>query len=296
MKKLLLNKNNLMRYFIIIIVFFSSNICLSQELNLNAPPSSFYANSQWTSGYNNIYYIDLNWGGQKPDNYFGITHAILSRFRDVGFSYYKYPADGDLSGIPPEVMYYACRSLFLQVLVTPTQLNIKFFNCKNKVVYTASASLPKRSTDWTSTYQSVINNKIFKTNNLPRHKFDSNLTPEISYPVLEVTDESEETMRSYFESNIIDPIEGIYKNVPDPTDPGFVMKIGIKKYGNIYKGIVLEKMPWSKFKLGEIKFTLEKSVSDEAFSSTFYIGNKSKNENFASFKNNAILKFILQLP
>ena len=222
-----------MRYFIIIIVFFSSNICLSQELNLNAPPSSFYANSQWTSGYNNIYYVDFKWN-QKPDNYFGITSAVLSRFRDIGFSYYKSPADGDFSGIPPEVVYNECRSLFLQAQVTPTQLNIKFFNCKNKVVYTASASLPKRSTDWRITYQKVINNKIFKTNKFPRHKFDSNLTPEISYPVLEVTDESEETMRSYFESNIIDPIEGIYKSMTDPKDPGFVMKIGIKKYGNIY--------------------------------------------------------------
>lgn len=99
---------------------------------------------------------------------------------------------------------------------------------------------------------------------------------------------SEDAFIEYIDNNRIDDIEGIYRNIKIyPEDNNY--KIGIKKYSNNYKGVILESST-SLWKVGETKFILEPTAIKSIFSCKVFMADKTTIQCFASMPNVAMLE------
>ena len=281
------------KIFWIVSVFVISQNYISQKINFNVPSKGSKVNgASWSSGYQYIVTNDITWGVNK--NIYGINNQIKKLFNEKGFGTYDNPLDGDFSDINPNSLYNPCINLYVSFSSDGTagdrSVKLFFRNCKNEIVFQGSTTLPRTSYNWTLDYQKKINWMLSPMKYL-KVKYDSLLTPKIDYPELEITNETENTLRAYYDSNNEDLVEGVYRNIKDPKDPGFNMKVGVKKRGNEYVGIVLEKMEYSKFKKGEVKFVLEESAVNSIFPFKFYMGNKYPQDGTAILEDNVLLTF-----
>jgi S1-C subfamily serine protease len=118
------------------------------------------------------------------------------------------------------------------------------------------------------------------------YKFNALATPKLDLPEVEKTDETEQSMVQYFDKNSIDEIEGIYKSYQS-EQLGYY-KIGIKKYGNKYKAIIIES-DLKHWKEGEVKAIFEPSSMQGFYSTKWNMGNKTPFETFALLENPALL-------
>ncbi len=118
------------------------------------------------------------------------------------------------------------------------------------------------------------------------YSFKPSKTPNLKLPEVEKTTETEESLKTYFENNELEAIEGIYKSYQ--SDQLNYYKIGIKKFGNIFKAIILES-DLSYWKKGEVKAVFEPSSMKGFYSVTWYMGDKTKFETFANMDNDALL-------
>jgi S1-C subfamily serine protease len=158
-------------------------------------------------------------------------------------------------------------------------------NCKDEVVY--------ESNSWASHFgyfypQNTLLaiKKAFSSFRSSNYSFNQNLTPKIEYPTVDSTEETEKSLKTYFDTNKLDPIEGIYKGYQSDGMPYY--KIGIKKREDKFIAIVLETdiIAW---KAGEIKAYFEPSSIKGFYSTKWYMGNKTITETFGNLENEALL-------
>lgn len=118
------------------------------------------------------------------------------------------------------------------------------------------------------------------------YRFNASKTPKLDLPEVEKTEETEQTLRTYFDTNSISEIEGIYKSYQS-EQLGYY-KIGIKKYGSKYKAIIIES-DLNHWKTGEVKAVFETSSMKGFYSTKWFMGNKTPLETFALMENQALL-------
>ena len=95
----------------------------------------------------------------------------------------------------------------------------------------------------------------------------------------ELTNETEESLTKYYDTQKLDPLEGIYKS----SEGRYT--IGIKKFGRLFKGVIVDS-DYPHWKVGEVKIIITPSATPEVYSITYYMMDKSKNDSFTSIKNN----------
>ncbi len=158
-------------------------------------------------------------------------------------------------------------------------------NCKDEIVYESSSTASHFGYYYDKNAPLAME-KALK----PIIKFDyffsPTLTPTISYPKVETTSETEQSLKSYYDNNTLDPVEGIYQSYQS-ENLGFY-KLAIKKEAGNLKVIVVEsELP--QWKVGEVKAYLEPSSISRVFAAKWYMGNKAPYQTFATLEANAIL-------
>lgn len=119
--------------------------------------------------------------------------------------------------------------------------------------------------------------------------FGNSVYSQLDFRSIKTTTETESTVRKYFDSSNVDPIEGIYKSTWDQY-----YKIAIKKYDDTrYLAIVLEAGDTKKWKEGNVKAYIEKSTSESIFSVRYLMGDKKPYETTAILKNRMLLSVYL---
>jgi len=101
------------------------------------------------------------------------------------------------------------------------------------------------------------------------------------------TTETETSIKAYYDTTTLDPIEGIYKG----TTPYY--KFAIKKYNDKYLAIILDAEDKKSWKAGTVKAYIEKSASDAIFSIRWLMGDKTPNETTGILKNGILLSIYI---
>jgi hypothetical protein len=148
-------------------------------------------------------------------------------------------------------------------------------DCKKEIVY-QSKSVKVRQ-DSKDGFRQGITAAFRQLDNL-KYSFDDSLNNDLYLPKVEVTNESEESLRKYLDNNKVDGIEGIYKT----TEGQNQYRIGIRKVNDKYIGIVCETNV-TYWRPGEVKIYLESTLSSSVFATTLLDVVKRKVECFTEF-------------
>jgi S1-C subfamily serine protease len=254
---------------IFLILVLSWNIGLSQS------------NPKNLDGYKYVYVEKLEYKNGGED-IFGLSNNTEKFLKDSGF----YILGSNNNTWPKEAQTNPC--LILYVLVNnsgSSKVFMEIRNCKEDLVYTDNSTSANWVNDFQDNYNRSLKN-IFKRFGNYQLSYNSSKTPTIEFPEVEKLEETEESLKTYFATNSIDEIEGIYKSYQS-DQLGYYM-IGIKKYNTKYKAIVIDS-DLKHWKLGEVKAVFEKSSVKGLYSTTWYMGNKTQFETFALMENQALL-------
>lgn len=206
----------------------------------------------------------------KEDDKYEISAMTAQFFKSKGF---ETVIGSDSSFYPTDLNRNICNGLYVKYFITNNAVSLIFSNCKREIMKNLIGSTE-------TTYEDSLKSIFSELNKQNNYSYDENLTPTIEIPVsVEKVNKSEVELKIYFDSNKIEPIEGIYKSYKSDE----YYKIGIIKVDDIFKAIVLEtnKPDWGN---GEIKGEFESTAVEGVFSIKFYNGNKKLIETFANLE------------
>jgi len=239
------------------------------------------SNPKNLDGYRFAFIQKLQYQNGQTDIY-GLAYSTERFLQNLGFNI----LGNNKNSWPKEAQLNPCQ--ILNVLVNNkggSQVFLEIRNCKGSLVYSDKSTSANWVDDFQANYNRSLKN-IFKEFGNYTLSYDSSKTPEIEYPEVEKTDETELTLKSYFDSKSIDEIEGIYKSYQS-DQLGYYM-IGVKKYDNEYKAIIIES-DFKHWNEGEVKAVFEPSSMKGFYSTKWYMGNKTPFETFALMENPALL-------
>ena len=267
-----------MKQKIFLLTAFSLLVILSfgQKLNLNGYKYIFVEQLQYQSG------IDVH----------GIVQLVKKEFVNKGFTIVE---RNDQIPEIREITDNPC--LLLRTIITHTAntsptimwgkntVTVTIRNCKNEIVYSGEGKCGAADYKFSTELRKGAENSL-KDFNKTKYSFNSASTPEITYPIVEKTNETEESIKQYLDNNKLDPIEGIYKSYQ--SDQMSYYKFGIVKSGDKFKAIILEST-LKQWKSGEVKAYYEPSSMRGFYSVKWYMADKVQIETFASMENDAII-------
>jgi hypothetical protein len=201
---------------------------------------------------------------------YGTSENLAQFFKSKG---YEIIIGRDNLIYPTDLNLNICKALFVNYAIFNSTIVIYFYNCKKELIKTYNYSSSQNLKD-------NLNGFFEEMNKLENHSYNENLTPIIQVPVnVQKYSKNEIELKSYYDTNKIDLIEGIYKSYKSDE----YYKLGIVKVGDIYKAIVLEsnKSIWG---IGEIKVEFESTAVDGVFSLKYYDGNKNLIETFSNLE------------
>lgn len=166
---------------------------------------------------------------------------------------------------------------------------LEFINCTKQVVYRSQGASGAFVTTLQQGWRKATNGATSDFNYY-QYSFDESKTIrkqiEKNLPKLELTSLTEDSIKSYLTSKKLDPIEGIYKSYQNDQLPYY--KLGILKFGDIYKAVIIE-TELSYWRKGELKAIFEQSSVKGLYSTKWYRADKTSFETFASINNEALL-------
>jgi S1-C subfamily serine protease len=241
----------------------------------------------------NLY--DLN--GYKiiylPYEFNSLVNSVEVRLKEIGLKVYR-----DENQLKSDSDFKSDPSLTLQCKITHdynyphTTIGIQLINAINAVIFERTESTRGKSfvSFNVESDEKWVVERIFREFDNFKYQFDgkSSLSKRIeeNLPVLELTGLTEDSIKSYLTTRKIDLIEGIYKSYQSDGMPYY--KIGIVKIGSIYKAVILDS-ELAYWKRGELKAIFEQSSMKGLYSTTWYMGNKTPYETFATMDNAALL-------
>ncbi len=235
------------------------------------------------NGYKYIYVPTLTYNNGSLDIW-GISSSLSNYFSNKGFGILNEKVTSN-----SETNYDPCIIIWCEInhsnvtRIGHNKVTITLKNCKQELVYSNTSS------GIGSTMQDDFNKalkKLYKELDDLKYQFNAQLTPELIFPKVETTTETESSVKSYFDKNKLNPIEGIYKSYQSQF-MGYY-KIAIKKRDNQYIAIVLEseKKSWNP---GEIKAYFEPSSMNGFYAVKWYMGDKLPFETFGVMDNESFL-------
>ncbi len=192
------------------------------------------------------------------------------------------------STAPQEVQNNPCLVLVCfidhtNVTYGTNSVSLTLKDCNDRIVLTSKGSAAGWSVQ--DDFNKATRRAFDKISEMP-YRFNTSKTPKLDLPEVEKTDETQQSLTAYFDSNALDEIEGIYKSYQ--SDQLGYYKIGIKKFGSRYKAIIIESY-LNYWKQGEVKAVFESSSMKGLYSTKWYMGNKTPFETFALMENPALL-------
>lgn len=244
---------------------------------------------QTLDGYKYVYVQTLTYKNGGTDIW-GISSKLRTGFANKGFIVLTE------NSIPPKeieqdpCLVLSCFINHTNFVYGTNEVTITLENCKNEVVLTntggaAAMSVQDDFNKATKRAFSIIENMEYTFNPLK--------TPQIEFPIVEKTTETEESIKSYLTSNKIDRIEGIYKSYQ--SDQLSYYKFGIIKQGDKFKAIIIDS-DLKHWKSGEVKAIFEQSSMKDLYSVKWLMGNKEPFETFGLLENEGLLSIEFKDP
>jgi hypothetical protein len=113
--------------------------------------------------------------------------------------------------------------------------------------------------------------------------FNPQLTPVRKFAEVENINKDENQLKAYYDSIKTDPIEGIYKSYKS----NITYKVGIIKTGDLYKAIIIESdLP--QWKKGDVKAIFESTAAEGAYSTKYFLSDKTPIETFSNLEGGLI--------
>lgn len=159
---------------------------------------------------------------------------------------------------------------------------LQISNCYNVAVYdkTNTASGFGASFDKNT---NIATQRAFDSFKNFNHSYNESFTKTITYPEVENIKMDENELKSYFDSTILEPIEGIYKTYKSDSN----YKLGIIKVGDKLKAIIIESdLP--QWKKGDVKMIFESTAVEDVYSIRYYLADKTFIETFAKLEGGLI--------
>ena len=235
------------------------------------------------NGYKYVYVQTLTYNSGRTDIW-SISSKLRTAFSQKGFVVGTEQTTPTIELQNNPCLLLRCFIDHTNVVTGVNKVTITLKNCKDEIVHSHTGS----AMGWS--VQDDFNKatrRAFENIKQSSYRFNQDETPEIEYPVVEKTSETEESIKKYFAKNELDQIEGIYKSYQAEYLPYY--KIGIKKRGNEFIAIIIEAEYENIWKSGEIKAYFEPSSMKGFYSAKWYMGNKTSYETFALMENEAIL-------
>jgi len=190
------------------------------------------------------------------------------------------PTYGGKLQMPVEVQKNKCLNLIWFWGFSPADpsnqtLKVMAVNCRDEIVFQNSFRMPPgANVDYGIR---TLLTPVLQTN----YQFNETLNLRKFIPRVDITNETEETLRKYYSSNEIQPMEGIYKSIDTDLkeDPAYY-KIGIKLVDGRYQMIVID-TDNEIWRQGEIKGYIEKEENTNLLPASFYLSDKHKVEGYA---------------
>ncbi|MCC6838211.1 MAG: trypsin-like peptidase domain-containing protein, partial [Bacteroidia bacterium] len=236
-------------------------------------------------GYKHVIIPDITYKNGVADKY-KICSNARNLFRSIGFNVYK-----DVSEIPDNIINNSCLTLVCNLKSFSEKgqntwaengqigvVEMELYNCQN-ILVAKSKGITEGGSSWDLVFEKSLD-KAFKkaTKGYNYQQELENKTIKPFFPEVEQTNETEETLYKYFEnSKNLASIEGIYKSYKQTNMPHY--KIGIKKYGDIYKAIIIES-ELRYWREGEVKAYFQVSSKDNFYSVKWLKGDKKEHETF----------------
>lgn len=239
-------------------------------------------NGQDLSGFKYVFVPTLTYQNGGTDIW-SISSKLRTSFGQKGFIVLN-----ESSTAPQELNNDPC--LLLRCFIDHTNVTsgtnsvtLTLKDCNNRVILSSKGSAMGWSVQ--DDFNKATRRAFQDIDNRP-YRFNSSKTPKLDLPAVEKTEETEQSLTEYFDSNSLDEIEGIYKSYQS-EQLGYY-KIGIKKYGDKYKAIIIES-DLNYWNQGEVKAVFETSSMKGFYSTKWYMGNKTPFETFALMENPALL-------
>jgi S1-C subfamily serine protease len=215
---------------------------------------------------------------------FNIAYTVSEELKTYGIKSFiqliKVPEDFDF-----------CQSLMCVVDYEPyetvTQIvRLDFFDCDLNHIATSQAGCAACAFTVEGELRKASIKAVKKLKALRNYEYDPEILKPI-YPDVELTNETESTLTSYYDSNILHGIEGIYKST---EEGGNTYTVGIKRYGSLFKAIII-KADYDHWKEGEVKIILNQTATKGLYSCSYFLKNKNKVELFLIVENPGLLTF-----
>lgn len=172
-------------------------------------------------------------------------------------------------------------------------VTVKFINCKNETVYegqggTGSMVLSYRAGFQNAAKRAMSDFKYYK------FKYDKDESIESNFPSIQITAETEESLKRYYSTNSLDIIEGFYKSYQVKHLQYY--KIGIKRKDDKYIAIIIDAKQDNIWNAGEIIAIFEPTSMKGIYSVKWYMNNKTSYETFAMMESEAIISIKFENP
>lgn len=241
---------------------------------------------QTLDGYKYVSVPTLTYTNGGTDNW-NISAMLRTWFSEKGFivlTENSSPTD-ELKKDP--CLLLICEINHTNVVSGTNKVTVSLKNCQQKIVYskTGSAMGWSLQDDYNkATKRAFEDIKSMAYTFSPEKTIEKEL--EKSFPTLELTGLTEDSIKKYLSENKPDPIEGIYKSYQTDGMPYY--KIGIIKSEAKYKAVIIES-DLSYWKAGELKAVFESSSIKDLYSVKWYLGNKTPYETFGTIDKGALL-------
>ena len=236
-----------------------------------------------------------------PYQFSSIVSSVENKFKDIGFKVFRdevlLKSDDDFKNDPNLALICQINHTYSY---PHTTIGIKLINANNEVLFEKTEN--SRGKSFVSfnieNDQKWVIDKIFSEFDNFNYRFNTELSLSNQLlkdlPDVEITDETEESLKEYYSNNRLNPIEGIYKSYKADNLPYY--KIGIRERDNKYVAIIIEAEQKNIWKAGEVKAYFEPSSMKGFYSVKWYMGNKTSYETFAMMENEAILSIEFKNP
>jgi S1-C subfamily serine protease len=243
------------------------------------------------NGYKYIYFPTLKYNNGVDIH--GIQGLIKQRFWKAGLEIIN-EGQGDFKeGKNNPCLILSCMTSH-ETGLTNVSVTIHLIDCNKNVIFSITKKAIYLETYTHSTDLRRATKKALKAFKIIKYKYNEFITPIISLPEVEQSDETEESLMKYFSAETLDPIEGIYKTYQSGGNIGYY-KIGIKKFDNVYKAIIIES-DLNTWQPKEVKAIFEPSANKGIYSAQWRMGDKNIVETFAFLEANSFLKIEFNNP
>jgi len=204
--------------------------------------------------------------------------AISSALNSIGIKTFK-PKDNH----PEDLINNDCLAVYVQVIFyrggggqVPAYFSkLNFTDCTKNLVTTIELRHQRK---YMGALKKVLN-KFIKIN----YSFNSSLTPVMNYPEVENISIEENSYKDYLESNLINPMEGIFKTYQLENS----YKLGIIKNKDTFKGVILDS-ELKQWKKGDVKAIFESTAVDGVYTVQYFLSDKTSIETFANVEGGLI--------